>query len=251
MTHLRFAHLLRPLTMKTRLRWKHVTLATLGAMLIVLCSASYTLLRTPGWYDIPDIVPAARQDVRNNLLSAEQAFTENVRTSRQPFLYHVYQDDVNRWIAMRREIYPLIDELAPPELADPMVLFEPGEITLAGRYRKAGMDVVVSLDVNVKYEADSIVLRAKSLRCGSMRVPIDFVALGLNRPIERKAGAVWPGSPAMHGDFLTGLRIDSRATWKNGNFGYRVLNVTVLNGRIDFKIEPLGHQPPKRINDQD
>lgn len=232
--------------MKPPKHWKPIALATLGVVLVVVLTASYTLLRTPGWYDIPDIAPAQQQTVRNNLLAAEQAFTESLRTAKQPFVYHVYQDDVNRWIAMRREIYPLIDELAPQELIDPMVLFAPGEITVAGRYQKGGMKVVVSLDIEARYDADALFLKVKSLRCGSMRVPVDFAALGLDHPVDRRAGAVWPGSPAMKGDFLHGLRIESRALWKNGNFGYRVTNLAVRDGQIDLTVEPLGHQPPTR-----
>jgi len=44
--------------------------------------------------------------VRNNLVAAEQAFTEELRSAGRPFIYQLRQDDVNQWIAMRREIYP-------------------------------------------------------------------------------------------------------------------------------------------------
>ena len=217
----------------------------LAAGSIVLAVGGFTLLHTPNWYSLPPIAPQARQAVRDNLISAEQVFTEALRTSETPFIYHVYQDDVNRWIAMRREIYPLIDQLAPPELNDPMVLFEAEEITVAGRYRKLGTEVVVSLDVSVSFSNDEILLRVVRVRCGSMSVPLTFVSMGLKREIDRPEGSVWPGSPHMWGDFADGFHVASRGWWKNGGINYRVRNLTVEPGKLNLEIEPLGHQAPK------
>src|SRR5262249_56497839 len=135
---------------------------------------------------------------------------EALRSSEETFVYHLYQQDVNRWIAMRREIYPLIDELAPPELVDPIVLFETDEITVAGRYRKSGMDLVVSLDGSVSFANDEILLRVARIRCGSMNVPLSFVSIGLNRSVDRPAGGLWPGGPRVGGDFGDGFRVEAR-----------------------------------------
>lgn len=220
-----------------------------AAVAAVLAAGAYTILHTPSWYRIPVIPVEDRQQVRNNLVAAEQAFTEALRTSPGPFVYHVFQDDVNRWIAMRREIYPLIDELAPPELADPMVLFGDGVITFAGRYKKGRSDVVVSVDVSVRFAADAIVLKVEALRCGSMRVSPHFAELGLDRPIERPAGTVWPGSPRMWGDFMTGFYVASRAWWKNGGIDYQVCDARIEPGRLNLTIEPLMDHSANRRKD--
>jgi hypothetical protein len=230
--------------------WKRLLLIGLVACTAVLTGAVYTLLRTPSWYCLPVIPPERRQTVRNNLLAAEQAFTEGLRTSAGPFIYHVFQDDVNRWIAMRREIYPLIDELAPPELVDPMVVFDTGGITVAGRYKKGVADVVVSLDISVRWRPDATVLTLEAIRCGSMRVPLDFVALGLNRPIDRPAEESWPGSPRIWGSLATGLFIAPQAWWKNGGIDYRVNNVTIEPGKLNLTIEPLGRHAGKARKNQ-
>lgn len=208
-------------------------------------AALYALLRTPGWYAPPTIAVEDRQRVRNNLVAAEQAMTENLLNSPGPFTYHLYQDDVNRWIAMRREIYPLIDELAPPQLADPFVLFDEEGVRLAGRYRTGMLDVVLSIDFGIRMDGQDIVLWARSIRCGSVAVSLDFEGLGLETPIRREREQTWPGSPAMSGDLVKGLRIDSTAWWKNGGMEYRVRDIKLRSGQIDVEIEPLGRHQRK------
>jgi len=230
--------------------WKRFLLIGAVSCAAVVSGAAYTILRTPSWYSVPVIPAENRQEVRNNLLAAEQALTESLRSAPGPFIYHIFQDDVNRWIAMRREIYPLIDELAPPELMDPVVVFDNGEITVAGKYRKGAADVVVSLDISVRSTPDAAVLKLEAIRCGSMRVPLSFVALGLERPIDRPAEKTWPGSPRIWGNLLTGLFIDPKAWWKNGGMDYRVQSVSVEPGKLNLTIEPLGHHAVRNRKDQ-
>ena len=230
-----------------RRRWKRIlgagSLCTAGLLVGMLAAA----LRSPGWYDPPIIPPEDRQKVRNNLVAAEQAFTEGLRSSSTPFVYQLLQDDVNRWIAMRREIYPLIDELTPPQLADPFVVFQDGLFTVSGRYRTHLVDVVLSADFVPAMEDGCLVLRAKAVHCGSVRVPLSFGGMKFGEPIERGRGETWPGSPAMSGDFIRGLRLESEAWWKNGGSAYRVQRVSVEAGRLQIEIEPLGRrQPPDR-----
>lgn len=232
-----------------RWSWRRRALAGAAALSLVLVAALYVLFRTPTWYRPPIVQPDQRQAVRNNLVNAEQAFTESLRSG-QPFVYHLYQDDVNRWIAMRREIYPLIDEIAPPVLIDPVVLFRDEEITIAGRFPIGPADVVLSVDIKPELVDDAILLRVTSVRCGSFPVSRDFGGMGLSRWADLEAEALWPGSPAMSGDFLGGFRIDSEAWWKNGGVDYRVAGLVVRTGRLDLTIEPIGRHAGARRSDQ-
>lgn len=227
-------------------QWKRLLVFGCALALAVAVMAAYALLRTPGWYAPPIIAVDDRQLVRNNLVAAEQAMTENLIASSGPFTYHLYQDDLNRWISMRKEIYPLIDELAPPQLAEPFVLFDEGGVTLAGRYRAGVADVVISIDIEVLFEHDEIVLRARRIRCGSVGLSLNFEGLPLSRPVHREPEQTWPGSPSMTGDFVHGLRIGSQAWWKNGGMEYRVRGVKVKPGQIDIDIEPMGRHHRKR-----
>lgn len=228
-----------------RSAWRtYGALMLLGALGIA-SAGGFALLRTPAWYAPPAIASDQRQRVRNSLVGAEQRFTESLRAG-QPFVYNLDAEDVNRWIAMRREIYPLLDSLTPPELAEPFVVFDKGEVTVAGRYKLRGVQVIVSLDFSVKFHDGAIEIRSLATRCGSARVPLDVNRLGMDRAVNHAEGKLWPGSPRIKGDLVTGLRVDAEGWWKNGGMAYRVTDLTVEPGRISLAVQPLGRRPPPR-----
>jgi hypothetical protein len=227
-------------------RLKRVVLIGTVVLLVLVVGIVFALLRTPGWYAPPTIPVENRQRVRNSLVAAEQAMTENLLSSSGPFTYHLHQDDVNQWIAMRREIYPLIEELTPPELDEPFVLFDEDGVRVAGRFLEGPVPVVLSIEFAIQMAGEDIVLTARSLRCGSVNLPLDFEKLGLAARVDQAPGETWPGSPAVSGDLVTGLRIGSRAWWKNGGMEYRVRGITLRRGQIDLDIEPLGRHARHR-----
>jgi len=221
------------------------------AVTIIAVLMGAALLRSPAWYDPPRIAVEDRQAVRNNLVSAQQAFTDSLMTQRGPFVYHLYQDDVNNWLAMRREIFPQVDELAPPGFSDPFVVFEQGRIILSARYAPDGVGAVLSLDLDAAYADAAILIRAVRLRCGLLRLPLALMGDLLTAPVDREDDGTWPGSPRIRGDLLHGLHIGAEALWKNGGVRYRVLGLTVTQGRIDLSVMPMGRQPATNLSDQD
>jgi hypothetical protein len=234
-------------------RWTRRRALLAGAIvsLLFVLVMLLLLLHGPSWYAPPTIAPGERQHVRNNLIAAEQAFTESLRADVGTFVYHIYQDDVNRWLAMRREIYPLLDELAPPELADPFVLFDSGQITLAGRYRSGALDAVVSVDIAVAMQGDRLNLTVAAARLGLVRMPLGIAHhLGLDKSVDRGPDDIWPGSPRIWGDLTGGLNVGSDAWWKNGGVAYRVLDVSVERGAINVTVEPRGHHEVRKGTDR-
>lgn len=225
-----------------RLLRRPLVLGLLAIGLFVLMG-SWLLLRTPGWYDPPGIPESrsARQDVRNRLLQAEQSFTDSLLAGK-PFVYHIYHDDVNLWIAMRKQIYPLIDEIAPPLLHEPQVYIERGSVVVGGRCDVGPFDAVVSMEIKPVYRDGAIFLVTSAVRCGSVPIPMGIDRLGLERQIQFAPEKLWPGSPDITGDFINGVRVDAEAWWKNGGTRYRVEGLTVVPGRIDLSIRPIGRQ---------
>lgn len=222
-----------------RKRGPRILLAVVGLIILAIFLTGWALVQTPGWYRPPTIPLESQQNVRNSLIAAEQAFTQNVAAG-HAFVYHLYQEDLNRWLAMRREIYPRVDELFPTGISDPFVVISPEGVTLAIRYQTPWRSTVVSMEFDVGFRDDAIVLAAKAVRCGKVRLPTNLEALKLDRKIVLDRNGAWPGSPQMQGDLLNGLRLNSRSRWKNGGVEYRVTNLSLLPGRIDFSIEPLG-----------
>ena len=130
-----------PIPRRTARKWTLRVLAMLLIGATGVAIAAWLGLRTPAWYRVPHIPEAQRQQVRNNLLSAEQAMVEGLRLGKT-FVYQLHQDDLNRWLTMRREIYPLAEEFIPPQWSDPFVRFDTGRITVAGRFRHESWSTV-------------------------------------------------------------------------------------------------------------
>ena len=233
-------------------RKRHVwwRMVAIGATLTLLGIGvgAYNLLRTPGWYRPPIIADAERQQVRDDLMLAQQQFTEGLRLGGGPFVYNIPQRDVNRWLTMRRGIYPAIDRFRSDGLEDPFLMIEDGCLTISGRTATPFGRVVISVDVEPTVEDGALVLRAKGARCGSMPVPLGLG--GLDSHFEQEAGEAWEGSPRMSGDLINGVRIDTKATWWNGRIDYRVLDVWIEPGVLHLEIESLGGRHTSR-RDQD
>lgn len=218
---------------------------------LLLLGLTWALLDSPGWYDPPHVPEAERQAVRNNLISAQQAFTDSLVTEQRPFVYHIYEEDVNRWLAMRREIFPPLDESLPEGVSDPLVRFAADRIRIAATWRGSGPSVVASIDLVPTFEQDHVSIRADAVRCGRLPAPIGWLKEWLVTSIDRPPDATWPGSPSIQGNLLDGLRIGAEAWWKNGGRTYRLIGLSVQPGRLDLTIQPEGRRASSRRSDQD
>ncbi len=217
---------------------------TIGLMATLIVCA----LVGPSWYEPPTVPPERQQRVRNDLINAEQAFTRALFAG-ETFDYHIYDDMVNEWIAMRREIFPLIDRLAPALVANPSLRITEDGVSIAGRCDLAGVSAVVSLDLELFRDERGIVVRASAARCGRLPIPLTLSALRLQRPIACAQGRLWPGSPAARGNLIDGLVISDRAWWNNGGIAYQVRELSLKKGQIDLRVQPLGHHVSSRESD--
>ncbi len=228
---------------------KAAALVGAACLLAILLVLIVLLKWKPGVYRPVEIPRSEHQKMRNHLVAAEQAFTENLRADAGPFTYHIYQDDLNRWLAIREEIYPGASEWLPRGLSDPFILFEDGLIVLMGRYNDGMGSVLLSMELTLSMDRDDLVMRVVGLRCGALGLPHSFID-DLSSPVDREAGDTWPGSPAISGDLESGLRLNAEAWWICGGIAYRVLDVSVVDGRLDFEIEPLGPRVQRRTKRQ-
>lgn len=225
---------------RPRRRWLRVLLISFGVVAFVVLLVAYLALRTPTWYEPqpPPVTEAEKQDIRNLLTDAEQAFTHSLIAGK-PFTYRIYDEYLNQWIAMRHEIYPRIDDSLPVELKDPFIRFLPGQIQLGARGQVAGIGAVVSVEISVAYEADEIVLQLGDISCGSLPAPAIPKQWREQARVDYAFGEAWRGSPALRGDLDTGLRIGAEGRWQNGGTRFRVTDARVSDGVLELDVTPL------------
>lgn len=214
-------------------------LACVAAAAPVACIVVGAALRTPSWYRPPRIEASEYQAVRDELRDAAQAFSDALMVP-GPFEFHLTQAQLNRWVTLRREIYPAIERNLPPEWTDPFVCFADHAIRIAARRRGARPHVVASVDIRVALDGDQIRLTAGAIRVGSLRVPRALLGTILTRPIDLPPGKLWHGAPAAEGNLRDGLLIAARAIWPNGDRRYNVLDVRPEAGVLHIKIDSLG-----------
>jgi len=222
-----------------RRRLRIVLWTAVAVPLALLMLGASLIFYTPGWYRSHAGGPIDPQVVRDDLRDAAQGFSDALM---QPgsFDVHLGETQLNRWLAMRAEIYPLIDRRIPPDWRDLAIRFRDDVIRLGATYRGTGPAVVLSLDLAVTVESNAIRLKVVACRAGAMPIPIALLGRVLARPIEIPPGKAWRGSPEIRGDLKSGLLVGTRAVWPNGDRLYNVLAVAVRRTWLDFKIESLG-----------
>lgn len=205
---------------------------------LLLLAVSLAFYR-PSWYRSQSARPADPQAVRDDLRDSAQSFSDALM---QPGIFdvHLREDQIVQWIAMRSEIFPLIERRIPREWSDPTIRFRDGTIRLAATYSGHGPSVVISIDLDVDVDADDIRLKVVRCRAGALPLPTAVFARALSEPIDIAPDKAWRGSPRIHGNLLSGLHIASRAVWPNGERLYTVLGITVRRDTLDLKIESLG-----------
>lgn len=231
-----------------RSRLRRILWALAGSMFVIVAGLALAIFLAPAWYDPPEVPLERQQRVRTELVNAEQAFTQALFAG-EAFNYHIYDDMVNRWIAMRRDIFPLIDRLVPALVANPSLRFRESGVTVAGACDLLGMKAVVSLDLDLVFDQKAILVRATAARCGRLPIPVTLPALRLGRSLYYEPGQLWPGSPAVAGNLLDGIAVQDRAWWNNGGIAYEVQGLTLKNGQIDLRIHPLGRHASTRDSD--
>lgn len=228
---------------RLRRRWIRIALGVFAGGLLCVSLVAWGLMRTPGWY-APEQMPAERSDrqtIRNRLVEAEQAFTHELLRG-QPFKYHIYEQYVNEWLAMRYDLYPRIDEVVTPIVRDPFVSIGSGRVRLAAKYEVANRDAIVSADFAPSFEDGEIRLRFEGVRCGSIPIPNVLEAFDLDQRVDLGRDEAWPGSPMIEGSLVHGIRIGPRGWWQNGGVDYEVTDVEVGDGVLTFSVTPLARQ---------
>lgn len=232
--------------------WKILKLAgsIIAAALVVAMGVCWAGIRTPGWYRPSLSANLDAQVVRDRLRDAAQQFSDALMTP-GVFEVHLREDQLNEWIARRKEIYPLVDREIPSDWSDPQILFREGRIRLAARYLGVPGGIVASIDVSVGMAGEAIVLQLQRCQIGSLRIPMGMLPAGADSRIDKQRNRLWRGSPRIEGDVRTGLRVDPYGVWPNGDRAYRVLDVRVGDSVIHLRIESLGPSSRSLRSDHD
>jgi hypothetical protein len=237
-----------------------LTLVGLAGLVLVAVASR------PGWYQPATVGPEDYPVIRNEIPTFGGAIGTYLERG-QPFRITLQDDQVNRWIAARGEIWPGLSDALPQEIADPVVSFQPGRIVLGVRYDGSKISSVLSLAVNLEMDAarGAVLVKVDRLRAGLLPVPRMLVDDQARKALDREAGRhvnamlrrIWSQaaelvpvdasekSPpvqdiplaAMLGDIWE-FRLPARNRWPNGGFGYTISDLRIEQGKLSIDVVP-------------
>ena len=237
---------------KKRKRWKWAIPLAATAVIVALGAAWMAFQHVPSWYR-PVYVPADDyQRVRDSLQFACQEFSDGV-INQESFRYTLTDRQINEWIYCRGEIWPDAEGVLPAFLAEPMIVFRPGEIILAGRYEGGEVQTVVNAGFTPTIEGDDLLIRLNSAGGGSLPVPRALISGPLAELLTSEQ--LWSRlqiEPGLDNDHLTqdriaeliestakGWRVRNRFVWPNGKRPFRINGVSVEEHRLILDVVPL------------
>jgi len=210
-------------------RWRIAVLATTAALTVLLIIVGCAATCRPGWYE-----PAAvdyerlRQD-KVDLLQLQDDISAALNAG-QTIEFTLAEDQVNRWITARGELWPDIGlDLGP--LRDPVVHFAGGQIRLGATLSAAGFRPVLAVACRGAASADNVRIELTGMRIGVLPIPAgafnDTLAASLK---HSRLPATLPeaGVILLRNDFV----------WPNGKRRCRVATLEIGDGTVRVVIEP-------------
>jgi hypothetical protein len=213
---------------------------------IVVAGAWLAIQHVPGWYVPPAIAPEDYQQVRDDFEAVFNEISENLMGS-EPFTLVLNDEQVNNWMAVRGHMLPEAERWFPDYIEDPVVRFGDDTLTVAGTATRGSLRSVVSLTWRFDIRPGTIVARLHRTRSGSLPLPAALIG----RALDGVSGDSGSGRVPVFGDDLglagrvrqagTGLEIENRFRWKNGDRLFRITGLRSKDGVARFEIEPLDH----------
>lgn len=150
----------------------------------------------------------------------------------RPVEFEIEEEQLNRWIAARRElpIDPAAFEVQG--LQKPAVRLMDGKIRLYGLAERSGWQTVISLDVSVTPSSDMI--RVAPVRAAFGAAPLPGMAMDTVR--DTLKDLLTPEGAKMTAD---GVELPNRAVWENGERPFRFESIEIKSGKAKIKLAPL------------
>ncbi len=159
-------------------RERHRLLWACGIILAIIVGGLYLLYRAtqhvPEFYrQAVAIDPAMQERASDQMLQQTTALASDVK---KPGHWEALftAEQINGWLAV--DLVRNHPDALPPQLRDPRVAIEPGEITLACRFQRGGAASVLTLEVEPYLaENNMLALRFRAARAGLVPMPLSEV----------------------------------------------------------------------------
>lgn len=203
---------------------------TAMAVLVILAIAMLGLaLSRPASYDVRAVDYALLPTDKQSLAEIVQSVADCLRAG-QPAEILLDQEQVNRWITARHELWPAEQLPQITGIEGPLVRFlGDDQIEIAAMTRGRLVNFVFSMQGVVSLETEGITLKPIRIRVGQLPIAITV----LNQIVS--------GSEHLLGGRNGAMRFVAHRTgvWPNGRFAYEVSELGVSSGCVRIVLKPL------------
>ena len=206
----------------------------------------------PVWYLPASLSEAAARRARKEAASASETVTVKM-IEKLPFEVTLDGQAVNEWLSVLPTLWPEAREALPPGMSEPAIGFQDCRIYLGAHYHRKWWRTIVNLSValNLSNDGRFVVVALEGVRCGIVPVWPTWVrnwmpaeslrGRGPSNPEAVATGAKHSRLPPAEsgGDLFSGLKIENRFVWFNGERPFRLLSIKIEAGKLRLGIEPL------------
>jgi hypothetical protein len=225
----------------------------LAAFGFVAVSATWLALHyKPAWYLPASLSDAAARRARKEAASTTETLTVKM-IERLPFEVTLDEQAVNEWLSVLPTLWTEAREALPLGMSDPAIGFQDGRIYLGAHYRRSWWRTIINLTIALSLSSDRrfVVVAVEDVRCGIVPVSPTWVRNWLpaesfrgRGPSDPKSVAIGAGHSPLFpaesgGDLTSGLRIENRFVWFNGERPFRLRSIRIEAGKLRLGIEPL------------
>ena len=209
-----------------------------GVILVIVVVVTWlTATRVPSWYQPVHVGDGQVQAVRDDLEIAFDGLNVGMQGD-QPFDVVIDHVQLTCWLSVREQIWPGVARYVPGELTLPVMSFAAGRVVAGGFVSRGPLRGVVSAEVAIQADAETVSIRLMDCRVGALPVPHDVVRRFLDGRTGGKALINGTKASAL----LDGVRVPNRFEWPNGRRPFRIESLELTDGQLVARIEPLARR---------
>lgn len=220
-----------------------------------LCSLTVlwlTFQHKPGWYRPVVLDKQGSREAKADAITTADRVGDRM-VEGLPFEVTLSDRSVNGWLAALPHAWPDAGRALPSELSNPAVRFDDHELRVGAHCALNGWQAIISLKlaIGLTDEGRNLTIALTGAYGGSLPVPravleraLEPLVSTLQTDCNVPDTSADPLSAALCGiqsvdNLYNGISIRNRFVWLNGDRPFRIESLTVGEGELRLRIEPL------------
>lgn len=214
-----------------RRRWRRVLLAVGAGLTGALIAIGCALTCRPTWYEPASIDYARLKADKRELVGLVDEIGAALNGRRSIDL-EFHEDQINRWITARAEIWPDSQTSLEPLRRPQITLLDGDRVRVAASVGWAGLEPIVSGTCRFELKDDQLTVICETVRVGVFPAPRGWVA-DLARRLPASSNVV------RDADSDAGFTFRNEWVWPNGKRRFRIRRLEVSAGHAVVTLEPI------------